>query len=1059
MSEIVKFKLKPIAQRYYNEDSCYGIYVCITQDEIEFYNNKSRSFDGSGYVYTTTIVGSMQKLEDGIEYEFDGVYEYNRKYHQHQYKALNIKPIKPITIKEQAKFLNNIISNRQAESLLSVYPNAIEMIINNEEFDLSLVKGIKDKTFEAIKTKVLSSFGDIEIINLLKPYGVTNSMIGKLKQKYTNASLLKDELLKNPYILTSIKGLGFKKVDSLALSINPNIKDSLFRATAYVKYTLQEMANASGHTRVKLTELDNMAEKDIHDCIVSYNELIDKSKKEPGLFIIKDDYIGLSSYFFKERFIYEKLSELESSQSILDTSCIDVELVYNQFYEHRGYELTDEQKDIVKAAIEHNVIILTGNAGCVDKDTEFFNGVKWKKISEYEVGDKVMQYNDDGTSTLVKPLAYIKNKQDTLYHFETKYGLNQCLSLNHNFAYITSKGNLAKKPFGEVMDMHNKSKCGFQGKVLTTFNYNSTTSIPLSDDEIRLMCAVIADGHFNHKSNWCRVNLKKETKKERLVKLLNSCNIEFKRYDKENGYSEFRFYAPLSHKEFHNDYWFNCSLEQLYVVADEVKFWDSSVTKSGSIRFSTTSKESADFVQFAFSSTGLRATISVNDRVGDEYITCGKMYMRKSVEYCVNTTTRTKVGIGGFHDTNNKTKINEYKTIDGYEYCFTVPSGYLVLRRNNKIFVTGNCGKSSCIYAIHLAFKQLEDAYIGQCALSAKAAQRISETTKAESKTIHRLLGATRDGFTYDEKNPLLQNVIILDEASMVNVDIFTSLMKSIKNGSKLIISFDDAQLPPIGAGNVATDLLSSKFRTVKLTKVHRQAESSGILSDANAIRKGINPLPKPEPSIVRGELKDQFYLFRDNSDEMFELAIKYFNKTLETQTVDDVVICVPRRENSKISTLSFNNKIQEILLGNEKTFIKRGDKIFKLGAKVIQRENNPELGIFNGDIGYVDSINIADKTYTVDFGNRRVELKDKHMDKMELAYSLTCHLLQGSQYHTVITVLSTDSYVLLSKEMTYTALTRAEKRGLVIAQPKAFNYGCKKAASKRNTWLQEFIK
>ena len=729
MSEITKITLTPTVEKFYNEDTNYGIYIFKTHDKLEHFNGLIEDFEKD--LYIATVLGNMQRLTIGVDYECTAIYEYNSKYKTHQYKSINIKPIKPITIEEQRKFLENIISKKQANVLLFTYPNIIEMIINGDEVDLSKTKGIKEKTFGHIKDRVLSCFGDMDLINMLKPYGVTDSMIAKLKQKYSNTELLRDKLFNNPYILTSIKGFGFKKVDKLAMEINPEVRNSRFRALAFVNHTLNEVANGDGHTRVKLDKLDKLASSTIPDCLMAYNELIEEVKIDNSYITIKDGYVGLTKNLLTETIIYEKLNELEQSTPLIDASKIDLELVYKTFYENRGYHLTDEQKEIVSAFINHNVVLLTGSGGT---------------------------------------------------------------------------------------------------------------------------------------------------------------------------------------------------------------------------------------------------------------------------------------------------------------------------------------GKSSCIYAIHLALRQLEDVKVGQCALSAKAAQRISETTGAASNTIHRLLGATKDGFTYNEEFTMPHNVIIIDEASMININIFRHLVVAINNGSKLIIVFDDAQLPPIGAGNVATDLLLSKFKKIQLTKVHRQAAASGILSDANQIRLGINPIPRPERSLVRGELQDQFYMFRDDTQEMFDLAIKYYMKSLETLSVDDIVICIPRKSNAKISTLAFNTKIQDMLLGHESQYIKYGETIFKLGAKVIQRENNPVLGVFNGDIGYVSKINQQDKKYCVDFSGREVEFDISNMASMELAYSLTCHLLQGSEYNTVITVLSNDSYILLSKEMTYTAITRAKKRGLVIAQPKAFNYGCKKKASKRITWLQTLV-
>lgn len=346
---------------------------------------------------------------------------------------------------------------------------------------------------------------------------------------------------------------------------------------------------------------------------------------------------------------------------------------------------------------------LGAGSGCVDCDTEFFNGSKWKRIADYTKGDKVLQYNKDGTAELVYPIAYIKNKSDYLWHFKTKYGLDQCLSDEHTVVYKSSKtgcgneGRMNKIKFKELMRRHNTFIKGFSGRFYTSFDY-SGNGIDLSDDEIRLMIATFADGHFfkdKYLDNptYCRFHIKKDRKKERLLYLAKLTG----RYSKvvtsaADGYHDIYINVPFRAKSFPKD-WYNCNKHQLKVIADEVMFWDGCYEKNN--RYSTTIKSDADFVQFVFSALGYRAAINTSDRSGEKYFTCGKEYVRKSVEYSVSYTKRNMVGMSS---NQNKAKINKYKTLDGFEYCFTVPSHMLVLRRNDRIFITGNCGKSTMAF-------------------------------------------------------------------------------------------------------------------------------------------------------------------------------------------------------------------------------------------------------------------------------------------------------------------------------------------------------------------------
>lgn len=348
--------------------------------------------------------------------------------------------------------------------------------------------------------------------------------------------------------------------------------------------------------------------------------------------------------------------------------------------------------------IDGSLNIWTAYAGCVDCDTEFFNGKEWKRISEYDDDDMVLQYNMDGTAELVKPYKYHKYPCDTLWHFKTKYGLDQCLSDEHTVVYLNYNGKIATKEFSEVRRIHGENKTGFCGEFLRTFRYEGM-GIPLSNAEIELMCAVICDGSFNKANSYrCRLHLKKDRKKQRIREILNECGLDYKENESAaSGYTDFSFYPPRKEKEF-SGFWYNCNQEQLRIICDNVLFWDghTSSTKCGTIRrgFSTTLKTSADFVQFAFSACGYSATVSVNDRGGQKYFTCGKYYTRKSKEYTVTISERKT---SSMKNIRKKIKIEKYTPIDGYKYCFTVPSHMWIMRRNGRIVVTGNCGKTTLI--------------------------------------------------------------------------------------------------------------------------------------------------------------------------------------------------------------------------------------------------------------------------------------------------------------------------------------------------------------------------
>lgn len=350
-------------------------------------------------------------------------------------------------------------------------------------------------------------------------------------------------------------------------------------------------------------------------------------------------------------------------------------------------------------------IVFAGPPGCVDRDTEFFNGYEWKSIADYRDGEQVLQFDTEtGEASLVKPLRYIKAPCDRMYHFETKYGINQTLSPEHRVLYLNKTHKDGKRMWGNTFhemsadDLYKRQNSGkFYGGFQTTFSFGGD-GLDLSDVELKLMLAVICDGTFE-KSCSCRLHFKKERKIREARSLLRECNIPFTEHHQTSGYTDFRFHAPRCEKAFTSD-WYSCSNHQLRLICDNVLQWDGHVSSDGRRTFSTTVKESADFIQFAFSACGHRATISKSHRSGQTYQTCGKEYVRKSECYTVVISDKTIVSMAFHNDgRSNNTKVVPVSPKDGMKYCFTVPTHALVLRRNGKIFITGNSGKSTILNA------------------------------------------------------------------------------------------------------------------------------------------------------------------------------------------------------------------------------------------------------------------------------------------------------------------------------------------------------------------------
>lgn len=367
--------------------------------------------------------------------------------------------------------------------------------------------------------------------------------------------------------------------------------------------------------------------------------------------------------------------------------------------------MTEEMKAIINAPEKHIAVI--ARAGCVDKDTEFFTGKGWKKISEYEEGDMVLQFNKDWTVELVKPKQYIKEPCDMMNGIISKYGVDMVLSDEHRVIYVDTSHskewgtqNILEITCENMLKRHVNSTRGFYGKFITTFKTKcGDYKYFSSDDEIRLYMAVLSDGNIaNKRTNYVVMHLKKQRKKDRLVSILNNLDIKYVEYHKSNGYTEYKFHFDKATKMFDFEL-LNMSEHDRQVLFNEIPYWDGyyeEFKRNGDVIFFTSVKHNADFIQMLGASLNKRGTIDIDDRIGEEQVSSnGKTYIRKSVCYKISFISRTLISIG-FHSKpeNRFNNIYSYKTLDGYKYCFTVDSGMLVLRRNDRIFITGNSGKT-----------------------------------------------------------------------------------------------------------------------------------------------------------------------------------------------------------------------------------------------------------------------------------------------------------------------------------------------------------------------------
>ena len=424
--------------------------------------------------------------------------------------------------------------------------------------------------------------------------------------------------------------------------------------------------------------------------------------------------------------------------------------------------------------------------------------------------------------------------------------------------------------------------------------------------------------------------------------------------------------------------------------------------------------------------------------------------------------------------------IDHLERVQGWKFTDEQMNGIKTVLNNNITIITGlaGTGKTSVVSGVLEALNHYSSV---MCALSGRAASRMSEVTGKEGFTIHRLLGFPKGApdyqcFEYNQDHKLGADIYILDEISMVDAKIFYYLLRAIPDGAKLICLGDSGQLESIGCGNVAYDMIhSSEIPTIELTKIHRQAAKSAIITQSIAVRNSKQIIPKNWTGVeTKGELQDlELHCYSDSSNTFYNI-MEIFSRLMAQKdfNIMDCQIIVPIKVRGDACAYNINNTVQELYnppaknkkeitrISNDKTFILRE------GDKVINVINNYKLKtpIYNGNIGTIKSISYSEeldsRIITVDFvGIGNVDVPEDCWLGIELGYAITVHKYQGSQSKYIIFGLDFSSYALLTRELVYTGITRAQKKCYLVCQTGALRYATmQQSISKKQTHLQDCL-
>ncbi|MCL2046321.1 MAG: ATP-dependent RecD-like DNA helicase [Oscillospiraceae bacterium] len=393
--------------------------------------------------------------------------------------------------------------------------------------------------------------------------------------------------------------------------------------------------------------------------------------------------------------------------------------------------------------------------------------------------------------------------------------------------------------------------------------------------------------------------------------------------------------------------------------------------------------------------------------------------------------------------------IDAIESAENIKYAPLQRSAIELAAKSHAMALTGGpgTGKTTTILGILKLFDSFGLKTL-LCAPTGRAAKRLSEICNRDAATIHRMLGTSpgEDGtllFEHDDDNPLDADAVIVDESSMIDILLMRSLLGAIKQGGRLIMVGDADQLPPVGPGQVFSDILKSEvIPTIALTEIFRQIEDSGIVVSSHMVNAGTMP-------DMTQKYPDLFFMKRTTEVELSETIAELYGERLPKYMnipASQIQVLSPSRK-QVAGTEALNNKLRESV--NPKSPLKKekqqGEHLFRVGDKIMQIRNNYDIiwksidgsfdgtGVFNGDVGIITDIDLDKETLTVDFEDKLVTYLFEQLPELEPAFAITVHKSQGSEYQAVILAMTDQAPQLLSRSILYTAMTRAKKLLVIV--------------------------
>ncbi len=1056
-----------------------------------------------------TLVGTLPGVECGETLHVNGEWTKTTQYGA-QFKVLSFKSELPASVYGIRKYLGSGlvpgIGKVYANKIVDAFGTQTFRILSEESGRLRDVEGIGKKRATAIKQAWDSKRTERELYIFLQTYGVSPTQCVKLVDRY--GAQAKQILMNEPYrVAREIDGIGFKTADKIAINLGfandapPRLDGGLLFALE----TLQE----EGHTAYREAELREYAggllETSAERLDARINALVDSKQ------VIRHQPIGVADPLPGSALIQLPQSD-RAEQKITGAvgrlgrvvsglPPIKVEAAVEWAEKKAGFAFHELQREGVKNALSHKFTILTGGPGTgkaqpIDSKVLTANG--FRSIGSLDVGDEIISPLGD----CVRVTGKFPQGRKQVYRIDFADG-RSCESCEDHLWKVWTRVS--------VWDPEKKKKVRSRDWRVVPLKYinerltegrseSDRIGIPLllpnpTGAPAQLPCdpyllgALIGDGTLKDSVQFTTTDSSLIHRITEIVAPLGLRLNNVSLHDEKSttwrivgrgkGHSnplrncivELGLNVTSQHK-FVPEIYFTGNLNQRLELLRGLLDIDGTVDTRGVVSFTSSSFRLANDVKRLAWSLGCIATSSAvrrpsythkgENRIGLEAHTVILQHRETANFFTLarkQSKTKRQTPRLRFSHRLRITKITSVEEKQCVCISVSGPDGLYI---TDNYIVTHNTTILRALVEILKAKK----VRVHLAAPTGRAAQRLAETTGGFASTIHRLLkyDAATGGFTSNENRPLATDFLIVDEASMLDSRLAAALLQAVPSKAHLLLVGDIDQLPSVGAGNVLKDLIATnEIPVTRLSVIYRQTGQSAIVTTAHAINAGDTTLPAVANEIGTIQVwNDLTFVTATDAEDCLKKVIALCTEFIPQKIkwpdpIGDVQVLAPMHK-GVVGVGNLNAQLQAALNPHNKG-LRFGPNEYRPGDKIIQLKNNYDKNLFNGDIGRVLSVDPQLGTLTADFDGARHEFDRGELGSLSLALAISIHKSQGSEYPIVIVPLLKGHFMMLQRNLLYTAITRGRKKVFIVGEPAAYGMAVRNNESKlRVTHLKEKI-